>query len=281
MKSFVVAAMLLALTPTPGIASTLGPYDNLPIEELRQIDKDALSKAEKKAYKKALKAAEKAEKKRLKAEKKAKKEAQKVARNVLKVRDASRIIRDEFEADTQIKGPKYSYSDMQTVYQLGNGGEVQYFIRSYMNLEEGRLKSELYLIIKQKTVVDMDLLASKKLTPVGYANRQRLWANYSTAKLRGGVARELIPVNKSGDVSYGIGSFYEEAIISLDPQDLIAGLGNFSSFDFKLSRGKKSDLVISIPAHYITGYMIKFMQATGVENPVVAGVEQEFETMAQ
>eukprot|EP00657_Telonema_sp_P-1_P009495 TRINITY_DN3730_c0_g3_i3.p1 TRINITY_DN3730_c0_g3~~TRINITY_DN3730_c0_g3_i3.p1 ORF type:complete len:100 (+),score=48.69 TRINITY_DN3730_c0_g3_i3:116-415(+) len=62
MKSFVVAAMLLALTPTPGIASTLGPYDNLPIEELRQIDKDALSKAEKKAYKKALKAAEKAKK---------------------------------------------------------------------------------------------------------------------------------------------------------------------------------------------------------------------------
>lgn len=281
MKSLLVAVMLLALTPAPGLAAMAGPYDNLPLEELRQIDDRTLSKAERKAYKKALKAAERAEKKRMKEEAKARKNAQKVARSVLKVRDTTKIIKDEFEADTQIKGPTHSFSDMQTVYQLGNGGEVQYFIRSYMNLQQDRLKAQLYLIIKHKTIVDMDLLAAKKLTPVGYANRQGLWANYTDAKLRGGMARELIPVNKSGEVSYGIGSFYEEVVVNLDHADLVDGLGDFKSFDFKLSGGRKAEIIVSIPPTYVTGYMIKFMKSIGIPNPDIANAEQQFELMAQ
>lgn len=292
MKSLMIAAMLLTLTPAPVHAAAYGPYDTLPLEELRQIDTSALSKAEKKAYKKALKAAEKAEKKRLKAEKKrlkaaakaeakAKKAAQKTARKVLKVRDTTRIIRDEFETDTKIKGPTYSFSNMQTVYQLGNGGEVQYFIRTYLNMEEGRLDTQLYLTIKNKTMVDVDLIAARNLTPVRYANRQGLWTNYSSAKLRGGVERKLIPVDKTGDISYGIGSFYEDVVIKLEHEDLIASLNDFQSFDFKLSGGNKSDLVVSIPPTYITGFILKFARSAGLMTEKIENAEQQFELLAQ
>jgi hypothetical protein len=264
----VVIAITLACYGAAAHASEEKAFSVMTLTELEHIDADTLGKADKKLYKKALKAAQKAEKrrlkeeeKRLKAERKAKEKARKAMAKrvdfIRTIRDNTSISKDDFEAYTLIRGGGGVISNMDTVYMLGNAGEIVYRLRTQFYPETGEMRLSAYLTFENRQLVDTEVMAAKRLTPVEYGRRYGMYPGYSVAKMRGGAEREVTRYKPTAEVGFGgLGTFWQDFNVHLMPEDVFDAID--SGIEFKMTGGDMSNFVIRIPPDYLMGYFLKF-----------------------
>ncbi|WP_262689565.1 hypothetical protein [Kordiimonas aestuarii] len=264
-----VIAVIFICFSAESYASQEKAFSAMTLTELEHVNTDVLSKADKKLYKKAIKAAKRAEKRRLKAEEKrlkAERKAREKARKAMAkrvdfirtIRDNTRIIQDDFEAYTLVRGGGGIIHNMDTIYMLGNGGEIVYRLRTRFFPETGNMEMYAYLVFENRQIVDQETMAAKRLTPVEYGRRYGMYPGYSTAKMHGGAEREVTRYKPTGEVSFGIGTFWQDFKVHLTPEDVLGGID--TGIEFKLAGGNMNSFVIRIPADYLMGYFLKFSE---------------------
>lgn len=279
----------LLFLAAPALADTPNPYAGMTLEELEAADCKELDKPERKLCTKALKAAKKVEKARIKAEKKAerarlkaekkrlreaekqrkaevrrqtkiRKEAARTLEYIDRVRRKSEFHEDEFAASVTVQGMESGYSNSSFFAIFGDlDSTVGYFLRSFYYPDSGKLVTQVYVSMQTDKIVEEEQLARAEAAPIRYANRHRLWKNYSRAALRGGKSAKLFAIDSWGEINYGIGKFYEEVAVTIDMKDIEDAVRGRRSLDFKLYSSTAPDIVIKVSYHYMLGYGLRLM----------------------
>ncbi len=290
MKYFLITIMLLVASAGLHASDDQAKsYEEMTLEELQAVNTKALDKSAKKAHKKALrdakkaaKAAQKAERKRQKAaqraerarqkaekkrlaklakmKRKTQKRAQKKLNYINKVYNGTSIIKDDFEANIQIRGRDGSQYDSDIIYVLGNGGRIRYFLRSFYNPQSNNIVLQAYVTIKFSEVVNEAMLAEHHLTAAAYATQQGWWKKYSLAALRGGIGLEVKRIRSYTDNCAYYCAFYEDIAITLDLEAVQKAVYQQQDLAMKISSKYAPPLVLNIPHDYMVGYLLRLSE---------------------
>ncbi len=188
---------------------------------------------------------------------KARKAALKRVRYIEKIRDNTEIFKDDFEAHISVRGEKkdFYHTSYETMSKLPD--EVSYSIRSFYYPENNSFQTQLFVFMKKREFLSEDQIAKVNRSPVRFAARQGIWRNYDRASLRGGVAIDVVPLDRRGGVKYATGEFFEDFAVLVDLQTIIQTVAEGQDLDFKLYSRNAPPVVFTVPFDYLVGYGLR------------------------
>ncbi|PCI59792.1 MAG: hypothetical protein COB37_10875 [Kordiimonadales bacterium] len=270
MKHFVIIVSILAFSlALQAQDEPTRPFIEMSYEELQGFDVQGLDKKQKKAHKKALKKAKKAHKKAKKAAAKSRKKREKAVRKKLKKFNRSytktKIIRDDFEATIEVAG-KYTVNRSRNTSFLDalntTYAPTEYFLRAFYNPATHSLDIQAFVKRKFSLEVPQAKLNFLEISPAAYATRKGWWANYTNAKLRGGITRNINRISKSTDSCLGgICAFLEKFAIDLNSDDMFNAIEKHEDLALKVNSANEKAFFLYIPADHMMGFLLKLSEA--------------------
>lgn len=274
MKNIILAALACLLFSLGTVlAQDDIPFTAMTLEQLKEINRKSLSKADRKLHKKALKAAKKAEKARIKAEKKAAKAKQKIEKQKQKYIEArkyfftrtfdkTKIYRDDFKTTVGIKGAEhYIVPHNSKLFSNLSRFRDSYLLLAFYDKETAEVRFQLQL--KHKFI---DLLPDRErqnpnFSPSRYADDYGVWKNFNTARLRGGKELEIRLHTRLFPAECDSSCGFTEPVSAIIPkEDLLKNIDQRTVLSVKFYSQKGRSIVVTLYQDYLMGFFMRLAQ---------------------